>query len=104
MIKDLWKAKDRVEHLLKEYPATRDSDKILWLAYLVIYHDLKSIIGVKAYEDFKALLLHKETVTMESIRRIRQKHQEGGKYVGEKRKFKLKEEKLVREMMRESNF
>lgn len=102
MIKDLLKAKDRVEHILKEYPTSRDSDKVLWLAYLVMFHDLRKILGPTAYADFKAILLNEDTVTMESIRRMRQKFQEDGKYVGTKRKFKMEEEKLVREMMRES--
>lgn len=102
MIEDLKKAKDRVAYLLEKYPATRDCDKTLWLAYLVLYHDLRKLLGEAAYEKFKSLLLNKDTVTMESIRRMRQKFQEDGKYLGAKRKFKLEEEKLVREMMRDA--
>lgn len=97
MIKDLKKAKDKVEKILKEHPGTRDSDKLLWLAYLAIYHDLRNKLGPVAYESFKAILLSDETVTMESIRRMRQKFQEGGNYIGTKRKFKLAEERNVRE-------
>jgi len=102
MIKDLKKAKERVGHILKEYPTSRDSDKVLWLAYLVMFHDLRSKLGPTAYADFKEILLNDDTCTMESIRRIRQKFQEAGEYVGKKRKFKMEEEKLVREMMRDS--
>jgi len=99
VIKDLKHAKDKVEKILKEHPGTRDSDKLLWLAYLAIYHDLRNKLGPVAYESFKTILLSDETVTMESIRRMRQKFQENGHYVGTKRKFKLDEEKLVKEMM-----
>jgi len=94
------KAKHRVEKILSDYPETRDSDKLLWLAYLVIYHDLKNVIGEYAYRDFRTLLMEKETVTMESIRRMRQKFQESGKYIGNKRKFKLDEAEIVRESIR----
>lgn len=100
MINDLKKAKDRVQFLLSKYPATRDCDKTLWLAYLVCYHDLKNQLEKDGYESFKKLLLSGDTCTMESIRRIRQKFQEHGFYVGTKRKFKMKEAELVREMMR----
>lgn len=52
MIKDLTKAKERVGHLLKEYPTSRDSDKVLWLAYLVMFHDLRNKLGPTDMEDF----------------------------------------------------
>lgn len=70
MIKDLVKAKDRVEHILKEYPTSRDSDKVLWLAYLVMFHDLRKILGPTAYAEFKTILLNDDTCTMESWIRV----------------------------------
>ena len=100
MIKDLVKAKDKVESLLKSYPECRDNDKLLWLAYLVVFHDLREILGEEAYVKFRELLLNEDTVTMESIRRVRQKFQEEGKYVGTKRKHRLKEETEVRDFFR----
>ena len=100
MIKDLVKAKDKVESLLKSYPECQDNDKLLWLAYLVVFHDLRKTLGEEAYVKFRELLLNEDTVTMESIRRVRQKFQEEGKYVGTRRKRRLKEETEVRDFFR----
>ena len=100
MKKDLLKAKDRVEYLLSTYPKTQDCDKRLWLAYLVKFHELDQILGADAYKKFCNILLDKDTVTMESVRRVRQKFQEHGKYVGTKRKQKLEEELEVRNIIR----
>jgi len=97
MINDLIKQKERVEFVLEKYPSTRDSDKLLWLAYLVIFHDLKNVLGEEHYELLKSVVMDKTCPTMESIRRLRQKFQEGGKFVGTKREVKLREESLVRE-------
>ena len=44
MIKDLITIKDKVNYLLEKYPETRDSDKLLWLGYLVVYCNLKKQI------------------------------------------------------------
>lgn len=96
MISDLKKSKDKVEALLNQYPVVRDSDKLLWLAYLVKFHDLKNELGEVAYRKFERILLDKNTVTMESIRRVRQKFQEQGKYVGTKREEKLAEAEEVK--------
>ena len=100
MVKDLVRVKDRVEVILDEFPATRDCDKLLWLAYMSIYHDLKREIGHVAYIKLKGLIMDKNTATMESVRRVRQKFQEGGKYVGEKRKYRMDESERVREWAR----
>lgn len=100
MIKDLVKAKDRVEFLLEKLPAARDCDKTLWLAYLVMYHGLRKKLGDEAYEALKETLFDKDTCTMESIRRMRQKFQEEGKFIGRKRALRLEEAEIVRELMR----
>ena len=97
MIEDLITNKEKVEDLLSKYPATRDSDKLLWLAYLVVYRDLRFKIGPEAYLKFKNILLSPETSSMESIRRVRQKLQEDGLYIGTKRKDKIAESGLVKE-------
>ena len=41
MIKDIISIKDKVAYLLENYPATRDSDKMLWLAFMTIFRGLK---------------------------------------------------------------
>lgn len=97
MIKDLIAVKDRVAYLLSTYPELRDDDKMLWVAYLVTYHQLRAVIGEEAYGKFKTLLTNRDTPTMESIRRVRQKYQEEGQYVGTKRKRKLEEAERVRQ-------
>jgi hypothetical protein len=40
MITDLIKVQDRVEYILSLYPETRDSDKLLWLAYNSLFNGL----------------------------------------------------------------
>lgn len=80
MIKDVLTIKEKVELLLSKYPETRDSDKLLWLAFMVTYHNLKSTMNEETYIRFKTLLLNNDTPVMESVRRVRQKFQENGKY------------------------
>ena len=90
--------KDKVAFILETYPSTRDSDKYLWLSYLTNFHGLKSVLGNNgdAYADFIQLILDKDTPTMESIRRVRQKLQEKGLYVGENRSERIEESRKVR--------
>lgn len=92
--------KEKVAILLNNHPDTRNSDKLLWLAYLCVHHDLIKILGQENYSKFKTLLMNDSTPTMESIRRVRQKYQEGGLFVGTNRKQRLSEEPVVRELMR----
>lgn len=47
------------------------------------------------YDVLKGIVLNKGTASMESLRRVRQKFQENGLYVGTKRKNKLDESELV---------
>jgi len=84
--------KDRVEFLLKNYPSTRDDDKKLWLAYLNLFCELSDRMNkAKIPSDiFKQVLLDTETPSTETIRRVRQKFQEYGLYVGNKREMLLK--------------
>ena len=90
--------KDKVESILNKYGETRDSDKLLWLAYLCTNHGLNNILGDK-YPEFKKMIMNESTPTMESIRRIRQKFQEDGKYVGQKRSQRMEEKQTITEMM-----
>lgn len=89
--------KTRVGYLLKEYPALRDCDKKLWIAYLNMFHDLPSKVGEEAYEAFCKLMFDEKVPIMESVRRVRQKFQENDQYVGMKRKARMAASKEVKE-------
>ena len=101
MIDDIKKAKDMVEHILDKYPDTRDNDKLLWLAYLSLFRNLHEVIGRDAYLKLKKVIMSPNTCSMESVRRVRQKLQEDGKYVGTKRSLKMKEESIVRSLIKD---
>lgn len=100
MLKDIKKIKDKVGFILKEYPQTRDCDKLLWLAYLSMFHDLKNVLGENNYSNFKNLILSKKTPSTESIRRVRQKYQEKGEYVGNGRPGRKAESENVKSYMK----
>lgn len=91
--------KNKVFGMLSQYPETRDSDKLLWLAYLCTFHNLKSQLGDEAYLVLKRIIMDEKTPTMESIRRVRQKIQEEGTFIGEKRAQRLEEEQKVRDVI-----
>lgn len=91
---------DRVEHLLASHSALRDDDKKLWIAYLVIYHGLKEKLGDDAYDAFCDLYME-EAPSSESVRRVRQKIQEEGKYLGEKRIKRLRTRNPRRKIIRD---
>lgn len=91
---------DRVEKLLSTYPETRDSDKLLWLAYMAMYCQLKSVANCEGYQGVKRILMHKDTPPFESITRARRKIQERGLYVGKLREKRLDEADKVRDLMR----
>ena len=97
MLEDLIKCKDRIEYLLSTRPETRDCDKVLWLMYLFTFHTLKSIDRSPTPSlRLSEILLASDTPTSESIRRVRQKFQESGLYVGTKRAQKMEEAENVR--------
>jgi len=79
--------KEKIEHLLKNYPELRDDDRKLWLSYLITFHNLQDIfLCPKPFESLCDLLLKKEISNAETIRRIRQKFQQSGLYVGTEKK------------------
>lgn len=92
--------RDKVSSILDRYPVTRDSDKLLFLAYLCENHSLKTKIGFLAYEELKKVIMDDKTPTMESISRARRKLQENGQHVGLNRESRMTESEVVREMMR----
>lgn len=76
MIEDLVKVQDKVKYLLEKYPETRDSDKVLWLAYNCVFNYLKETIETGNYSAFKNWLCRKDTPVFESLSRARRKVQE----------------------------
>lgn len=60
---------ERVEDLLRNYPKTRDNDRILIGGVYAIYY------GVDVNDSFKNILLREDLPSFESIRRCRQKIQ-----------------------------
>jgi hypothetical protein len=95
--------KDQVTHILEKYPHTRDCDKQLWLAYMVLCKGLKESIGEEAYNKLKAILTHDDTATFESVTRWRRKLQEAGMYVGTKRTEKMQLSEDVRVWAKEKS-
>jgi hypothetical protein len=104
MKRSLEKAKDRVEYLLRQFPETRDCDRLLWLAYLCTFHNLQGAIREHGYAGLRKIVCDPATCSMESVRRTRQKFQEGGRYLGEKRQERLREEVEVREYINDFRF
>lgn len=92
MIRDIKKVKDRVYYILERYPQCRECDKKLWLAYQIVFHNLKDVLGSQAYERYKAMLLSSNFPTMESVRRVRQKYQEEGLFLPSERVLAAKRE------------
>lgn len=82
MKSELNKTKEKVSYLLEAYPETRDSDKLLILGYFCIFHNLMNLIGPEAYERLKAVILSDDVPSFESIRRVRQKLNQEGQYIG----------------------
>lgn len=92
--------KARVAAILERYPETRDSDKLLWLAYMNLNHNLKGVLGVQSYQYLKELIMSDDVPSTESIRRVRQKIQENGLYRGKQRQYRIHESEMVRNWAR----
>lgn len=90
--------KERVETILRDYPTSRDSDKVLIIKYLSKFHGLKDSLRIEAFYTFVRIL--EDAPSFETIRRLRQRFQEGGLYMGTKRLKRLEEEKRVRQVVR----
>lgn len=101
MLEGLKNCKDKVGFILKRVPATRDSDRLLWVTYLNLFHDLRRRMdnSKDPYETFKRVVLDKDTPPMESIRRVRQKFQEGGQFIGKHRTERLEEAERVKKWL-----
>ena len=82
MLKHIIKIKDRIYALLQAHESTRESDKLLWLAYMCQYHGLRDTLGPDVYSVFKQWLLHEDVPPHESIRRVRAEIQSAGHFRG----------------------
>lgn len=69
----------KVEKILQISPETRESDKILYVAYLVLYHDLAKKLGSK-FHIVRDILLNSDTPSMDSVSRTRRILQSSGKF------------------------
>ena len=102
MFEELVTIKSKVRYILEKHPETRDSDKLLWLAYMCIFHDLKSMFKSEdEYKRFRTLIMNSKSPTFESIRRVRQKYQEAGEFVGKKRADRMDESEVMRTNIRQ---
>ena len=101
MFSDMKKVKEKVRHVLEHYPETRDSDKLLWLSYMERFRGLGEVFGTpEQFVAFKKLMLDPDTPQAESIRRVRQKCQEDGLFLGHHRRSRKEEAEKVREWTR----
>ena len=92
MINQILKVKDAVAYILSKDPETRDCDKLLYLRYLEEFHRIEFVLKHTSdpYSALKNLLLDPEIPSPESVRRVRQKFQEQGRYLGSSRKRRKK--------------
>ena len=87
MVDDILTVKDRVFHILETVPATRDSDKLLIMRFLVetkVGYYVKNGLFIP-YSHFDDL------PSFESIRRVRQKFQEQGLFLASEKVKELRE-------------
>jgi len=96
MKEELTKTKQKVSYLLDKWPQLRDSDKLLMLAYLCQFHNLMTVLGPEAYERLKAVVMAEDTPSFESIRRVRQKLNQDGQYIGKSYKNRQEASEEVR--------
>lgn len=96
MLSNLKNLCDKVDFILDSYPGTRDSDQRL------IYRVYELFYGVKENHSFKDVMARvhkKELPCFESIRRVRQKIQESGRFVGKNKKVRGDLEPVVRDQI-----
>lgn len=101
---DMTKIRGKVSMVLSKFPQTRDSDKLLWLGFMAMFHDLPRQVNTPSMSDpyttFKTILMDENTPTFESITRVRRKLQAEGKFLGTNQEEKQAEADRVREVMR----
>jgi len=95
-INDLISCKDRVMYILENWEDTRDSDKLLYLAYMNLFHNLREDITCSdnPYKILKERTM--EAYSFDTIRRNRQLIQAKGLFQGKHRKEKEAEGEITR--------
>lgn len=78
---------NKVWDIMYKIPQTRNSDKLLWLAYLQFYCDAEK--RVDSWNSFKLFLMDKEVLQMATVIRCRAKIQEAGYFWGENKKERM---------------
>ena len=101
MIRTLKLTKDKVEYLLERFPQTRDSDTVLFLGYLKQFYGADKIVNGDGWEGFCRLMLSKRMPTPATLKRVRAKIQEEGRFVGTKRSRRMKTAESVRKKIGE---
>lgn len=81
--KTLRTTKDKVAFILERHPKARDNDKYLYLVYLRMFCNAKSLQSAN-FDEFATYIMEREVPMPETIRRVRAKLQEEHeKYRGE---------------------
>lgn len=92
---------NKVWDLMYRIPKTRDSDKLLWLAYLQFYCDAQK--RVTSWNSFKLFLMDKDVLQMATIIRCRAKIQEAGYLWGNNRRERMQKADLFRDYFKPSD-
>jgi hypothetical protein len=95
-VEELRTCKAKVANILDVDARARDCDKYLYLVYLWRYTNIKEV-QVSNFEELAKFILDDKIPTYESIRRVRQKLQEEGKFWGEKREKRNANAKAISE-------
>ena len=71
MLKEIKTIKGRVEILLRDFPEARSCDKILWVYYMVRYHDLENKVNQFGFKAFLSVTISEGSPSYEGIARAR---------------------------------
>jgi len=106
MIETYIKVRDKVLHILENCPTTRDCDRRLYLALLVLFYDFKDEMKTSTpYMTFKNIWLNPKIPCFESVSRARRKIQEIYPHLrGMRREERKKAEVKAHEFFRESSY
>ena len=101
MKKKMNKTRERVAALLRDYPHLRDNDFDLVIAYWERHDGICEYIGILFWSALKNALRNMDLTSFETIRRCRQKLNEGGQYIGTSYKPRKAAEFEMRQWARE---
>ena len=94
--------KDKVRYVLENHPNTRNSDaELIIMVWWCFNRDAFQTINGKWYIQVQEILYLDKP---ETIRRVRQKFQEQGKYVGEIKEERLQRAENIRKTINDFNW